>query len=106
MTHGGRCRLFADPIPVNPAMVGRENLPAGSSGCSPPPCLARVAGGRSVVPPLVQTPKARKWSNCPTWCSRFWRVFPRVWSSRWCFGARVSFGIQSYVYIRPRVAFR
>ena len=36
----------------------------------------------------------------------FWRVFPRVWSSRWCLGARVSFGIQSYVYIGPRVAFR
>ena len=27
------------------------------------------------------------------------------WSSRWCFGARVSFGTQSYVYIGPRVVF-
>ena len=78
VTHGGRRRRFAGPIPTRPAAVGREILPAGSSRCPPPPCLARVAGGRPVVPPLVQTPTARKWSNCPTWCSRFWRVFPRV----------------------------
>ena len=66
VTHGGS---FA---------IGHVNLPAGSFGCPPPPCPARVAGGRPVVPPLVQTPTARKWSNSPTWCSRFWRVFPRV----------------------------
>ena len=106
ITHGGRRRRFAGPIPGRPTAVGRENLPEGSSGCPPPPCPARVAGGRLVVPPLVQTITACKWLNCPTWCSRFWRVFPRVWSSRWCFGARVSFGIQSYVYIGPRVSFR
>ena len=78
MTHGGRGRRFAVPILARPAAVGRENLPAGSFGCPPPPCPARVVGGRLVVPPLVQTPMARKWSNCLTWCSRFWRVFPRV----------------------------
>ena len=107
MTHGGRRRCFAGQIPARSAAVGRENLPGGSSGCPPPPCPARVAVGRPVVPPLVQTPMARKWSNCPIWCSRFWRVFPRVFGAQDGFlGARVSFGIQSYVYIGPRVAFR
>ena len=66
------------PDPWASEAVGRENLPVESSGCPPPLCPARVAGGRPVVPPLVQTPTARKWSNCPTWCSRFWRVFLRV----------------------------
>ena len=78
VTHGGRRCRFVDPIPARPAAVDRENLSAGSSGCPPPLCPVTVAGGRPVVPLLVQTPKARKWSNCPTWCSRFWRVFPRV----------------------------
>ena len=69
---------LAGPIQARPAAVGRETSRSASSGCPPPPCSARVAGGRPVVPPLVQTPTARKWSNGPTWCSRFWRVFPRV----------------------------
>ena len=59
--HGSRRRRFACPIPARPAAVGREILPAASSGCPPPLCLVRVAGGRPVVPPLVQTPTARKW---------------------------------------------
>ena len=68
--HGGRRRRFAGPIPASPAAVGREILPAGSSGCPPPPCPARVAGGWPVVPPLVQTPTARKWfKNGLTRCS-------------------------------------
>ena len=67
--HGGRGR-FAGTIPVRPTAVGREILPAGSSGCPPPTCLARVAGGRPVVPPLVQTTTARKWfKNGLTRCS-------------------------------------
>ena len=53
MTHGGRRRRFAGPIPARPAAVGREILPAGSSGCPPPPCLVCVVDGRPVVPPLV-----------------------------------------------------
>ena len=68
--HGGRRRRFAGPIPPCPSAVGREILPAESSGCPPPPCPARVAGGRPVVPPLVQTPTARKWfKNGLTRCS-------------------------------------
>ena len=108
MTQGGRRRRrFAGPIPARPATVGREKLPAGLSECPPPPCPARVAGGRPVVPPLVQTPTTRKWSNCPTWCSRFWRVFFLGFGAQdGVLGASVSFGIQSYVYIGPRVAFR
>ena len=78
VTHGSRRHRFASPIPARPEVVGSENLPAGSSGCPTPPCLARVSGGQPVVLPLVQTSTARKWSNDPTWCSRFWRVFPRV----------------------------
>ena len=68
--HGGRYRRFADPIPARPMAVGSEILPTGSSGCPPPPCLTRVAGGWPVVPPLVQTPTARKWfKNGLTRCS-------------------------------------
>ena len=51
------------PIPVRPAEVGREISRPASSECPPPPCPARVAGGRPVVPLLVQTPTARKWSK-------------------------------------------
>ena len=68
--HGGRRRRFAGPIPVRPAAVGREILSAASFGCPLPPYPARVAGGRPVVPPLVQTPTARKWfKNGLTRCS-------------------------------------
>ena len=68
--HDGRRRCFAGPIPARPVAVSREILPAGSSGCPPPPCLMRVAGGRPVVPPLVQTLTARKWfKNGLTRCS-------------------------------------
>ena len=68
--HGGRRRHFVGPILARPASVGREILPTGSSGCPPPPGPARVAGGWPVVPPLVQTPTARKWfKNGLTQCS-------------------------------------
>ena len=43
MTHGGRRRRFAGLIRARPAAVGREILPAGSSGCGAPPRPARVA---------------------------------------------------------------
>ena len=33
VTHGGRRRRFAGPIPVRPAAVGSENLPVVASGC-------------------------------------------------------------------------
>ena len=68
--HGGRRRHFVCPIPARLASVGLEILLTGSSGCPPPPDPACVAGGRPVVPPLVQTPTARKWfKNCLTRCS-------------------------------------
>ena len=60
---GRRRRSFAGPIRERPAAVGRETSRSALSGCPFPPCLARVAGGRPVVPLLVQTPTARKWSK-------------------------------------------
>ena len=42
VTHGGRRRRFAGPIPARPAAVGCEiSLPA-SSGCPSPNCPERV----------------------------------------------------------------
>ena len=55
--HGGRRRRFAGPIRVRPAAVGWETSWPASSGCSPPPCPARVSSGRPVVPPLVKPPQ-------------------------------------------------
>ena len=42
VTHGGRRRRFASPIPARPAAVGREILRPALSGCPPPNCMARV----------------------------------------------------------------
>ena len=42
VTHGGRRRRFAGPIPVRPTAVGHEILRPRSSGGGAPPCLARV----------------------------------------------------------------
>ena len=68
--HGGNRRRFVGPILARPAVVGLETSRPASSRCPPPPCPARVASGRPVVPPLVQTPTARKWfKNCLTRCS-------------------------------------
>ena len=61
VTHGGRRRRLVGPIMARPVAVGREILPAESSGCGAPPSLARVALWWPVVPPLVQSPMARKW---------------------------------------------
>ena len=61
ITHGGHCRRFADPIRARLAAVGRETSRMTSSGCPPPPCLARVTGGWPESSPLVQNPTARKW---------------------------------------------
>ena len=57
MTQGGRRRRFAGPIPLRPAAVGHENLPAAASGCPLPPWLARVAGGWPEVPPRSNLPR-------------------------------------------------
>ena len=61
--------------PVRFRRVRRRFSRPASSGGGAPPCPARVAVWWPVVPPLVQTPTACKWSNGLTWCSRFWRVF-------------------------------
>ena len=42
VTHGGRRRRFAGPIPARPAAVGREISRPASSGCPPPIPPARV----------------------------------------------------------------
>ena len=60
VVHGGRRRRFAGPIPTRPAAVRRKIPPAGLSRCGAPSRPARVAGGRPVVPRLVQSLTARK----------------------------------------------
>ena len=83
-----KLKFFGDPR-WPPPPLGRPDpgesgggwprkLTGGIVWMSPSSCSVRVAGGWPVVPPLVQTPTARKWSNDLTWCSRFWRVVPRV----------------------------
>ena len=42
VTHGGRRRRFAGPIPARLAAIGREMSRPASSGCPPPICPARV----------------------------------------------------------------
>ena len=42
VTHGGRRRRFAGPIPARPAAVGRKILRPNSSRCPPPTCPAHV----------------------------------------------------------------
>ena len=60
VVHGGRRCRFAGLIPARPAAVRREIPLTGSSGCGAPSRPARVAGGRPVVPRLVQSLSARK----------------------------------------------
>ena len=105
MTHGDRRRRFAGLIPVRPAAVGREILSAAASGCLLPPWPARVAGGWPEVPPSVQSSTTRRWLNDLTCVPGFESFFLGFWELKSCFGARVSFGITSYVYIGSRVVF-
>ena len=42
VTHGGRRRRFASPIPARPTDVGRDISWPASSGCPPPNCQERV----------------------------------------------------------------
>ena len=42
VTHGGRRRRFAGPIPKLPAVVVREISRLASSGCPPPICTVHV----------------------------------------------------------------
>ena len=105
MTHGGRRRRFACSIPARPAAVGREILPAAASGCPLPPWPAHVAGGWPEFPLSVQSSKTRRWLNGPTCVSGLESFFLGFWELKSCFGARVSFGITSYVYIESRVIF-
>ena len=50
----------AAPILARPAVFRSEIPPAGLSGCGAPSRLARVTGGRPVVPRLVRSLTARK----------------------------------------------
>ena len=87
-------------------MVGRENLRSASSGGGALHGSARVACGWPEVPPLVQSSTARTRLNDPT-LFLVWRAFPWVLELKRVFwGARVSFGIPSHVYIGSRVALR
>ena len=60
VVHGARRCHFAGLIPARPVAVRREISPAGSSGCGAPSRLARVTGGRPVMPRLVQSLTARQ----------------------------------------------
>ena len=57
------------------------------------------------MPPFVQSPTACNGLNDPTRVHKFGEPFQGFGSLRGVLGARVSFGITSYVYIGPRVAF-
>ena len=54
VTHGGRRRRFAGPIPTRPEAIGHEISRLASSGCPPPicqgACTVIVAGGASFGP--------------------------------------------------------
>ena len=107
MTHNGRCRRFPCLIRESPAAARREISQSWSSVGGAPPRIARVHGGWPESPPLVQNFSARKWSKRPYGVFKIWRVLPRVFEFKMVFwGLRVSFGIQIYVYIGPRVALR
>ena len=105
MTHSGGRRRFACQIPTRPASVGREILPAAASGCPLPPWSARVAGGWPELPPSIQSSTTRRWLNDSTCVPGLESFFLGFWELKSCFGARVSFGIISYVYIESRVIF-
>ena len=105
MTHGDRRRLFAGPIPARPTAISLEILPAAASGCPLPPWPARVSGGWPEVPPSVQSSTTRRWLNDPTCVPGLESFFLGFWELKSCFGARVLFGITSYVYIESMVIF-
>ena len=66
-------------------------------------CCRWPAGGDSFGPNSHGSQMVKRPNLVFTILESFFLGF---WSSRGCFGDRVSFGIQSYVYIGPRVAFR
>ena len=105
MTHDGRRHRFIGPIPACPEAVGREILLVAASGCPLHPWPARVAGGWSEVPPSVQSSTTRRWLNGSTCVPGLESFFLGFLELKSCFGARVSFGITSYVYIWSRVVF-
>ena len=86
VTHGGRRRHFAGPIPARPRAVGRENLPMAASGCPLPPWPVRVAGCLPEVPPSVQSSTTRKWLNGPTCVPGLESFFLGFWELKRCFG--------------------
>ena len=99
VTHGGRRRRFAGPIPARPTAVGREiSRPAFLDVLLPFVwCVYSDSGWWCLV--WSNLSQLANGQNDPTRVHKFWRASLGFWSSKWCFGARVSFGIQSYVCI-------
>ena len=99
---------FAGLIRARPAAVGREILPVRSPCPHPPPPGRRVCkgGGRNcLLRPKPVWPKncSKRPSSGSTGFGEFSRVLEFKMS---VLGAMVLFGMQNYVYIGPRVAFR
>ena len=86
VTHDGRRRRFAGPIPARPAAVGCEYLSTEASGCPLPPCPTRVAGGWPEVPHSVQSSTTRRWLNGPTCVPGLESFFLGFWELKSCFG--------------------
>ena len=60
-----------------------------------------------MMPPFVQNLTSHKWFKMTKFGSTcFGELLSGFGAQGGCFGARVSFGMQNYVYIGPRVAFR
>ena len=91
VVHGGRRRRFAGPILEHPTAVRREISPEGSSGCCAPSRLARVTGGRPVVPRLVRSIMLAVNKKTQVG-SRFGELFPRVFGAQ-----KMSWGLGFYL---------
>ena len=66
-------------------------------------CCRWLVGDASFGPKLHGSQMVQ---NGPILVHMFWRISLGFGAQDGCFGARVSFGTQNYVYIGPRVAFR
>ena len=98
---------FADPIWAHLTAAGREILPAWSSGDGAPPWPAHVQGWWPVTPPTAKPVWSTNGSKRPSSVFKVLGSFLFGFGAQnECVGARVLFGMQNYVYIGPRVAFR
>ena len=89
MTHGGRRRRFAGPIPARTTAVGREILSEATSGCPLPPWPARVASGWPEVPPSIRSSTACRWLIEPNRVPGLESFFLGFWELKSWFMARV-----------------